>query len=261
MSSSPTPTALEKLGKRPFSFYPPVLNIEHNEWLFERATWSEVLVANTKTQVEVWVPRRFLGEVSRVDEPVMIVGLRKELEYKAGSLWPHERRVIEMPRGVQEAPFGDSGEPVAAPPSAPPAGMRLGGGAESRIGLLIGAALLVGILACFLVVSVFRGRTDGPVTWIPVMQQPLGLTPEDDVHAVMRKLGPPAQDRWRSETGELQYRILVYPQRSLSIILMGKDRESARYIGAMDGNWKPIDAVDLPHAGNTRSMLNRLARF
>ena len=43
MSSSPTPTALEKLGKRPFSFYPPVLNIEHNEWLFERATWSEVL--------------------------------------------------------------------------------------------------------------------------------------------------------------------------------------------------------------------------
>ncbi len=61
------------MGDRPFSFYPPVVGVEHNEWLYKQATWSEILVTNTKTNMEVWVPRRFLGELSKVDEPVMIV--------------------------------------------------------------------------------------------------------------------------------------------------------------------------------------------
>src|SRR5215470_3609092 len=98
MSIPPIPPPLESLGRRPFSFYPPVLNVDHNEWIFQKATWSEILVVNAKTGQEVWVPRRFLGEVSRVDEPVMIVGLKRELEYKAGSLWPHERKIIELPK-------------------------------------------------------------------------------------------------------------------------------------------------------------------
>src|SRR5512141_2863581 len=100
MSGPPIPPLHEPLVHRPFSFYPPILNIAHNEWRLRRSTWSELLVVNAKTGAEVWIPRRFLGEISRVDEPVMIVGLLKELEYKGGSVWPHERRVIEMPRAV-----------------------------------------------------------------------------------------------------------------------------------------------------------------
>lgn len=76
------PPPLDQIGQRPFSFYPAILGIEHNEWLLRRATWSELLVYNTKTEQELWVPRRFLGEISSIDEPVMIVGLLKELEYK-----------------------------------------------------------------------------------------------------------------------------------------------------------------------------------
>jgi hypothetical protein len=94
VSVPPIPTPLDDLGRRPFSFYPPIVGIEHNEWLYQRATWSEVQVINTKSNSELWVPRRFLGAVSSIEEPVMIVGLAKELEYKAGSLIPHERRVI-----------------------------------------------------------------------------------------------------------------------------------------------------------------------
>jgi hypothetical protein len=63
-----------------------------------------VLVRNTKTNEEVSVPRRYLGEISRVDAPVMIVGLLAELEYRAGAVWPAERRVIEMPRAVNDGP-------------------------------------------------------------------------------------------------------------------------------------------------------------
>src|ERR1700694_3585824 len=113
MSVPPVPPPLEQLGQRPFSFYPPISNIVHNEWLYRRATWSEVLVQNTKTHEEIWVARRFLGAVSSVgSEPVMIVGLAKELEYKAGTLWPVERRVIEMPRAVNDVPRPFAPEPA-----------------------------------------------------------------------------------------------------------------------------------------------------
>ncbi|MDX1982320.1 MAG: hypothetical protein SFV51_18750 [Bryobacteraceae bacterium] len=257
----PGPPNIESLSGRAFSFYPPVVNIEHNEWKFEKATWSEVLVTNTKSGLEIWVPRRFLGEVSRVDEPVMIVGLRKELEYKAGSLWPFERRVIEMPKAVNDY----ARAPLPEPPGriAPITGIRLDdGGAESRIGKLMIAVLVVGILLVYVVFSMIRSRsTSSDVTFVPILQQSLGLSAIDDVHSITRKLGQPREDRWKDDAGEIQYRLLRYPDRQLYVILMGKDRESARYIGALDDNWKPVDSVQLPNAGNTRSMLNRLARF
>src|SRR5713226_2004423 len=146
MSLPPPPPPLEQLGQRPFSFYPAIANIEHNEWMYRQSTWSETLVRNTKTGVEVWVPRRFVGEVSRVDEPVMIVGLLKELEYKAGTLWPAERRVIEMPRAVNDFPRAPAS--VAPTPPAPVVGIRLGDGAESRIGKVILGGIALGIVGC-----------------------------------------------------------------------------------------------------------------
>jgi hypothetical protein len=261
MSIPPIPPALESLGPRPFSFYPPVLNIEHNEWIFEKATWSEILVKNSKTGQEVWVPRRFLGEVSRVDEPVMIVGLKRELEYNAGALWPHERRIIEMPKAVND--YARPPAPAPPPPVSPVAAMRLHDGAESRIGKLILGVLAAGIVLTFIVVSFFRGRADVEnVQYVGIVQQSYGLSHLDDATAVIRKLGQPAEDRWRSQESDvIQYRLLHYPKLGIYVIFMGQDRDKARYIGAMDENWKPVDAVDLPRAGNTRSMLNKLAKF
>src|SRR5438477_6201964 len=148
MSVPPVPPPLEQMGQRPFSFYPPISNIVHNEWAYRRATWSEILVQNTKTNEQIWVPRRFLVAVSRVDEPVMIVGLTKELEYKAGTLWPLERRVIEMPRAVNEGPRPSVPEPASSP--AHVVGIRLESSAESRIGRLILGGIALGIVGCVL---------------------------------------------------------------------------------------------------------------
>src|ERR1051325_2366997 len=125
MASPPLPPSLEFLNNRPFSFYPAIIGIEHNEWLFQKATWSEILVVNCKSANEIWSPRRFLGEVSRTDDPVLIVGLNRELEYKAGAVWPYQRRVIEMPLAV-----GGSAPQPAAPRAAerapaPIVGIRL----------------------------------------------------------------------------------------------------------------------------------------
>ncbi len=61
-------------------------------------TWTEVHARNTKSDLDIWVPRHLVGEVSLIEEPVRIVGLVKELEHKAGALIPHRRRVLEMPR-------------------------------------------------------------------------------------------------------------------------------------------------------------------
>jgi hypothetical protein len=98
------PTQLDQLGSRPFSFYPSIVGVEHNQWRLRRVTWTEVHVMNTKSDLEMWVPRHLVGEVSLIEEPVRIVGLVKELEYKAGALIPHRRRVLEMPRAVGDSP-------------------------------------------------------------------------------------------------------------------------------------------------------------
>ena len=260
MSVQPIPPPIEHLGQRPFSFYPPILNTEHNEWIFRRATWSEILVANTKTKNEIWVPRRFVGDMSRIEEPVMILGLLKELEYKSGQVWPSERRVIEIPRAVNE---GFRSVAQAPPPSpAPVVGIRLESGPESRIGKLIGAVLVVGIVGCFLLVSFFRSGRDGSrITYSPVVQTSLGLTGHDDYFAVVRKMGSPEEDHWKANAGEMQYRILTYPSHGISIILMGAERDKALYIGALDREWRPVDSVALPGGGSTASMLKSIQRF
>lgn len=253
MSDPPIPPLQEPLLHRPFSFYPPILNIAHNEWRLRRSTWSEILVVNTKSGEELWIPRRFLGEISSIDEPVMIVGLLKELEYKGGSVWPHQRRVIEMPRAVNEGPA------APAPPADAPVhslGTRTEPGPERRVGRLIGATLLLGVLASVVVVSLSR-RT---VSYRAIEQSYLGLTAEDDYHAVVRRLGTPDEDAWLDSSGEIQYRMLRYRDRGLAVILMGTDRDSARYIGALDKNWKPVHSVLLPKGGNTQAMLKGLPR-
>jgi hypothetical protein len=124
MASPPIPPSLNHLARRRFSFYPPILNIEHNEWLFHKATWSEIQVVNCRTGEEIRISRRFVGEVSRIDDPVLIVGLHRDLELKDGIVIPCERRIIEMPMAVGGS-VAATGRPAGRNRPAPVIGIRL----------------------------------------------------------------------------------------------------------------------------------------
>jgi hypothetical protein len=259
MSIPPIPPPLDHLGARPFSFYPAILNIEHNEWLFRKATWSEILVYNVKTHEEIWIPRRFIGEISRIEDPVVIVGLVKELELSNGAILPHQRRVIEMPVAV-----GDRPRPPASsrPEPAPVVGIRLEPGAEARIGRLIMGALMVGVLGTVGVVMVTREGTLRQRTVYPSGDNAfLDLTARDDYYSVIRKLGTPAEVHSTTKAGELEFQALWYPQRSYWVILMGAERNNLRYIGALDKDWNLVHSVLLPKGVSTSSMLRGLKRF
>ncbi len=253
----PVPVTIEGMQGRTFSFYPPIRNFEHNEWQLSRAEWSEVLVVNSKTGQEVWIPRRFFGKISSVDEPVVIVGLERELEYKGGSVWPHQPRLVEMPRATPPQTEAEPAEPhhesshgVSSQPSN-----------EARIGRLIAGVLIGGIALCLAILAIYKAGTMRPVKLTATDQDFLSLSREDNYFAVVRKLGEPAESRWKAETGELQYRLLWYPQRSYFVILMGTERDDARYIGALDSNWRVIHYIELPHGANTASMLRSLKKF
>lgn len=258
MSSQPGPPPLEHLGQRPFSFYPPIVNIEHNEWMYHSATWSEMRVLNTKTGEELWIPRKYVGEISKVDEPVMIVGLLKELEYKAGMLWPYERRVLEMPRAAGAAPEAASGEPL--PPV--PGRRRSGPSPETNMGRFIGIVLVLGIVACVVVIGVFRSGALRPKVIFTARDQSfLELQRDDGYFDVVQKLGQPGQDRWRPGEGELKFRVLVYPDRGYSAVLMGTEQNTAHYIGCVDKNWHVVHAVEGPRGDSTLPLLRNLKPF
>ncbi len=141
------PTPLDQLGRRAFAFYPAIVGIEHNEWSLRSITWNEVGVVNRKTSQELWIPRRFVGEVSAIEEPYIIVGLVKELEHKAGTVLPHSRRVIEMPRAVNGTTSVSA--PLFVPETlAPVISIRPEVGAQSRTGRRVLAWIAAGILAC-----------------------------------------------------------------------------------------------------------------
>jgi hypothetical protein len=258
MAVPPIPPPLAQLGSRPFSFYPAILNAGHNEWIYRSSTWSDVLVHNTKTNEEVSVPRRYLGEISRVDAPVMIVGLLSELEYRSGVVWPAERRVIEMPRAVNDAPRPRLARRGDAPVVV---GIRVESDSNSRVGKFVLGGVALGVAGCILAISLFRGGVIATrAYYAPFTRADIPLTNEDDYTAVVRQLGPPAAERWRSVTDE-QYELLAYPQRKLYVVLMGHERASVRYIGAMDWNWRPAHAVELAGYGSSFGILKRLPRF
>jgi hypothetical protein len=260
MSSPVIPPPLEALRNRPFSFYPAILNIEHNKWQYRKATWSDVLVVNARTGEEICIPRRFLGEISRIEDPVVIVGLLKELEYREGAVWPYQRRVIEMPIAV--------GEP-ARPPSpaqrtgpAPVVGIRLESNAESHIFRIIGGALVLGIVAAYVAVNFYRDSVLRPrIAHTAKDRMYLSLTAQDDYDAVVGKLGAPAHDHWQDSAGRTRYRALWYPGRAYTIVLMGANGQAATYIGALDANWNPVHSVRLVDDRPAEPLLRALPRF
>jgi hypothetical protein len=258
MSIPPIPPPLEHLGKRKFSFYPPILNIERNEWTYHKATWSEILVSNEHTGQEVWVPRRFLGEVSRVDDPVLIVGLNKELEFSAGAVWPHRRRVIEMPMAVN-----DRSAPVLANPDkpkspAPVIGIKLET-TDARAGKMVAGVLTVSVVGCLVIATIARqSQFRQRVAYTTHDQSYFELNRDDDYYAVVRKLGQPSSDRLSAATGAVQYRVLGYPSRGYTIVLFGADPKSARYIGTLDARCNAIHGISYADGGSSSAMLRSI---
>jgi hypothetical protein len=254
MSIAPLPTPLQHLGGRRFSFYPPIRNLEPNEWLYRRATWSECVVVNARSGEEIWVPRIFLGEVSRIDEPVMIVGLNRQLEWRSGKIIPVERRVIEFPVSVNERAGND--KPPRSGPPAPVLNIRLEPKPEARAWKWIGVAAVLGAVALTIVADVahqtpWRQRADLPRGYRSYLQ----LGPDDDYASTVRKLGAPA--RVDSHAAEARvFRSLTYTARRYSVILMGLTKEDARYIGTLDLKGRVLDAVRLPDGASAESLLN-----
>jgi len=109
------PLQFGALKRRSFALYPPILNVEHNQWRVRKTAGPEVLISNLKTDLEVWIPKRLIAEISGADNPLLEVSLRQELEYRAGVLWPCERRVVEMPAAPGSGFGGASG--MGAPKS------------------------------------------------------------------------------------------------------------------------------------------------
>ena len=94
---------LSELRNRPFAFFPAILGAERNEWRLRTASLSEIVVENIQTGNQLTLPRHWMGEISSVEAPVLIVGLVKELELREGAVVPHRRKVLEMPRAVNGA--------------------------------------------------------------------------------------------------------------------------------------------------------------
>src|SRR5437763_16451318 len=108
MASPPIPPQLEHLVSRPFSFFPAIVGVEHNEWLYRKANWSEILVVNCRSGLEIWISRRYVGEVGRIEDPVLIVCLHSELEYKGGMIIPYLRRVVDILVAIRASPSSSS---------------------------------------------------------------------------------------------------------------------------------------------------------
>jgi len=224
-----------------------------------------MLVRNVAGGFEVSIPRGFVGRITETDKPVRIVGLTQELEYKTGAVWPVRRKVVEMkPSPLMRAPSSEPSEPA-------PAGLAAITGissesTESKAGQLIGATFVSLLVLLAAVWAVIRFTPTAKPTFVAKDQTYLELTRDDDYGAVVRKLGTPTDDRWKSDSGELQYRGLFYQDRGYVIILMGEKRESARYIGAIglgaDGKgWSPLHSIDFARGASTFSLLKSLQKF
>lgn len=255
MSIAPLPTPLQHLGGRRFSFYPPIRNVEHNEWLYRRATWSECVVVNTRSGEEIWLPRIFLGEVSRIDEPVMIVGLNRELEWRSGAIIPRQRRVIELPVAVADSHVHDSHVPARTGHLAPVINIRLEPKQEIRAWRWLGVAAVLGAVAFTIVADFARqAQSHQRADLFRGYRSYLQLGPGDDYASTVRKIGVPTRVGSR-DAGSRVIRSLTYTTRHYSVVLAGPTAEEARYLGTLDSHGRVLDALRLPDGSSSESFL------
>jgi hypothetical protein len=261
MSIAPLPTPLEQLSGRRFSFYPPIRNLQPNEWLYRRVTWSECVVMNAHSGEEVWIPRMFLGDVSGIDEPLMVVSLNCELEWRSGAIIPHERRVIELPVAVNDTVKDTRPSSTRALHLAPVINIRLEPAPEVRARKWLGVAVVLGAVACTIVANIAwqsqtRQRADLFRSYRPWLQ----LSAEDDYASTIRHLGVPSIVHSANSGGRV-FEALEYTSRHYSVVLMGSTLDKARYIGALDTHGRVLDAVRLQDGSISQPLLRSLPSF
>jgi hypothetical protein len=241
MAHSALPNPLLELGPRRFSFYPPIRNVVHNEWQFRHATWSEIVVVNTRSGEEAFIPRASLGEISIIDHPVVIVGLRRELEWREGAVYPHRRPVIEFPLAMAV----NDNRPVAAEPRrlAPVVNIRLEPRSATRKGTKMAVAIMLGAIASLVLADIARE--------VQTRRSAVRLSSRDDYTSVVHKFGPPATEWTR---GQLQ--LLSYPQRHATLVL-----RNSRYIGTLGSGGRILDAVALPDHVSSAPLLRSVPPF
>lgn len=253
----------ELLVGRTFAFFPAIRNFEHNEWTLEKQTWSEVLVKNARTDDETWVPRSHIGEIASSEKPIVIVGLLRELQYKAGAVVPYRPPVVAMP-----APVGAT-QPRHENEQEPAVPKRGNSAADTETFSFIAKAAAVAVALVVLFVMFRFSSGENPIAALfrtdttTADQMYLGLTGADSYASVISRVGQPAEDQWLGEEdADLQIQVLSYPSRRYFVVLMGGTRADARYIGTLHAPSRRIlDAARLSRGGNTASLLRNLPQF
>ena len=261
MAFDDSQSVLAALEGRRFSFYPAIRGIEHNEWSLQNSTWSEVQVRNEDSGQQFWIPRSHLGVVSSSDSPVLILGLRRELQFKAGGIYPFHRIVTEMPSTAA------SRGPAA--PTAPPPKQRLLSGSDARVVRMLGLAIGVGLVVSVLVFAGVIGGMHNPFEKLFAPdtstsdQRYLGLASSASYFEVVNRMGQPESEEWISgEEDELQFQALYYSSRGYIVVMMGGGRAEMRYLGTLhDRSRRVLDSSRLARGGDTSSMMRNLPDF
>lgn len=262
MASDESPLTMEALEGRRFAFYPAIRGVEHNEWVRTDSTWSEIHVRNCESGQEFWIAKSHLGEVSSTGAPVLILGLVRELEAKAGGVHPYRRVVTEMPAAR-------AGRAAGAPiPAAPPPKQRLFSRSDLKavriLALSIGGALVLALLALLSFVGGFRSPLElFEADTTTADQRYLGLAGHYGYFEVVGRLGDPEDDLWISDDeAELQFQALGYPSRGYTVILMGGSRAEMRYLGTVhEPSRRVLDSARLERGGDTSSLMRNLPEF
>ncbi len=215
---------------------------------------------NTKSLQELWIPRGFLSGVSSIEEPVVIVGLIKELEYREGIVVPHVRRVIQMPLAANDVPRPWLNVPPEPGQLAPVVGIRVEDTAESQTSRKILGAVAAGILTCVVGMVIFRDATAGARARFlgPVSRLALPFTANDDYESVVSRIGYPESTRSRPTSDGRAFYLLRYPDRAFTLVLLGTDRIHAAYVGAFGRGGHVVHSVVLPDGHDSTTLLTHM---
>ena len=152
MSAPLVPSPLDFVGRRRFSFYPPIRNADPNEWMLGTGSWAEVQVVNAYTGLEVWISRQYIGGVSDGSGHYLVVELTKELDYSRRGVSPRIKRVIEIPP-ISEPAEGFGSERRRKPGLAPVVAIKLENqesGKESFLAKVLLVAIILSVLTALL---------------------------------------------------------------------------------------------------------------
>jgi len=246
------PGLLGLTGGRSFSFYPAIHGVAHNEWRFRRANWSDFVVVNTQSGEEACIPRSFVTDVS-ANAPTVIVGLRREMEWRDGKAIPYRRPVVELPLAVN-----DYRPALRVSHPAPVVSIRLETPAPARRGRKAVVFVMFSMLASVMAAGFFgpaewRNRIDG-IRWSRSWQQ---LNPHDDYAGVVSILGEPSAVRNFIQPDGRVARSLDYPRRHFTAVLEGPTEADARYVASLDPRGQILGNVP----DSVASMLHSIPRF